>query len=654
MVKESYSKEDKGYGKWFVIHKKIGLVMLCITMMLADPKSARAAGIYTEPGSNIMSTNWAYPVKCHTIAKENGSIMIIYSVLNKDKQQTLVIDIISKTGKRKNYKNLAVPGETWGGTVYQAPDGCNYITTGNDGDFAFYVMKYSSEWDLLGMASVTKEQSYTANAFQGGNSDMTMAGDFLILHAARKRMDTHQSNTTIWIDSKSMQPVDVPKEYGDTHVSHSFSQFVRYDGNRIIMIDQGDAYPRGISMITQLPVLEDKDTIENLLMKFWILDEEEDNMMLVNYTGVTVDGFELGSKHHIVVGTSIPHDRFTSGQEYNDYVGGRNVYVILIDKDLKSSKLKWLTSCPSNLWVGQELELIKIDENQFLILYKMGNKDAKESGESTHYMLINSDGDIKKSGEIPKSFYNTSEPSFDGKVLTWCHYVESELGHFMTMSRWDIETGDFEVKNIDIGLQSEISKISPVRYMQDCYTKGQKFELGLEVFSKVFKNSFPTAPAVWKSSDESVVQVLQEESILSNSVTQSTMYKQKYKSVNAKFLAKKAGTVTITCMIGDKKWSGKIKIKNPVAKPKQVEWKDAESDGKGTVILSWKKVSKVAGYQVQYSTQENFASGQSKWIKKTKTTIKGLTKTDYYFRVRAFKLENGKKVYGRWSSFWHI
>lgn len=630
----------------------LSLLIICI-----DARDVKAAGIYTEPGTMIATHNWAYPVKCHTIAKENGNTMIIYSVLNAKKQQTLVIDLINCKGKRTNYKKIPIPGETWGGTVYQAQDGCNYITTGNSGNIAFFVMKYSADWTLLGTASITKDESYTDTAFEGGNSDMTLAEDYLIVHTARRRKNGHQSNFTFWIDTKTMKPVSIADEFPDTHVSHSFSQFVRYDGNRIIMIDQGDGAPRGVSMITQLPNLNSKDTKKSLLMKFWMAEGAFSDMFLLNYTGATVDGFELGRKHHLVIGKSIPHDRFTSSAEYEAYDvginGGTNLYVILIDPVSGASRLKWLTNNPSGKTIGmiETVEMIKLDDDKFIILY--GTHDTRDTDERTYdnyytnYMLIDSDGNIKKAGKMEKKFYCTSEPSYNGGILTWCHYMESELGNFMVLNRWDIETGGFSVQNIELGLASKIGTISR-RNTERVYKKGEKFELQLKIFS----DSFDAAPAVWKSSDSSVIQVLNEETLLGNAVHGNTKDKQKYKVVSTNLLAKKQGTATISCVIGNKKWSGKLKVKGTVKKPGKVKKLSVKKKKRGRVLVSWKKVSGAEYYQLQYSTGKKFKKKKMRRsIQKKQTTVYlgAKRRKKYYFRVRAYKWVGDKRVYGEWS-----
>lgn len=71
------------------------------------------------------------------------------------------------------------------------------------------------------------------------------------------------------------------------------------------------------------------------------------------------------------------------------------------------------------------------------------------------------------------------------------------------------------------------------------------------------------------------------------------------------------------------------------------------------VKLSWKKVKNADGYQIRYATNKKFTKGKKNVTAKasaTKKTIKKLKKKKtYYFKIRAYKKVNGKKVYGKWS-----
>jgi len=68
------------------------------------------------------------------------------------------------------------------------------------------------------------------------------------------------------------------------------------------------------------------------------------------------------------------------------------------------------------------------------------------------------------------------------------------------------------------------------------------------------------------------------------------------------------------------------------------------------LVVRWNAVKDVKGYQLQYALNKKFKKKKSIQTKKTKYTIKKLKKKKtYYIRVRAYKMNGKKKVYGKWS-----
>ena len=91
-----------------------------------------------------------------------------------------------------------------------------------------------------------------------------------------------------------------------------------------------------------------------------------------------------------------------------------------------------------------------------------------------------------------------------------------------------------------------------------------------------------------------------------------------------------------------------------IAAPGQVKGLFVKGKGKSRKA-SWKKMSSADGYQLCYSTSKRFKKKKNvlkyklTWI--NKTTIKGLKKKKtYYFRVRAYRIDGGRKVWGKWSA----
>lgn len=74
---------------------------------------------------------------------------------------------------------------------------------------------------------------------------------------------------------------------------------------------------------------------------------------------------------------------------------------------------------------------------------------------------------------------------------------------------------------------------------------------------------------------------------------------------------------------------------------------------KKKMTVSWKKMSNISGYQLQYALNKKFTKKKKtknleNYIRKSKVSSLKSKKT-YYVRVRAYKKASGKTYYGRWS-----
>lgn len=91
-----------------------------------------------------------------------------------------------------------------------------------------------------------------------------------------------------------------------------------------------------------------------------------------------------------------------------------------------------------------------------------------------------------------------------------------------------------------------------------------------------------------------------------------------------------------------------------VSAPKKVTILSPYSISKKTLHVSWLFSSNTDGYQLQYATNKNFTSAKTITINSNYTTYRNIknlkSKKTYYVRVRAYKLSNGKTIYGQWST----
>ena len=84
-----------------------------------------------------------------------------------------------------------------------------------------------------------------------------------------------------------------------------------------------------------------------------------------------------------------------------------------------------------------------------------------------------------------------------------------------------------------------------------------------------------------------------------------------------------------------------------------VKLKKFTSASAGTAKVTYNKVAKATGYQIQYADNASFKSAKTANVNGgsvTSKTIKRLTKGKrYYVRVRSFKKIDGKVYYSAWS-----
>lgn len=112
-------------------------------------------------------------------------------------------------------------------------------------------------------------------------------------------------------------------------------------------------------------------------------------------------------------------------------------------------------------------------------------------------------------------------------------------------------------------------------------------------------------------------------------------------------------TITITAAATSDYKAATKKITVTVS-PKKMVLKKAKSTKNRTLKVSWKRDKKATGYQVVVAQKKNFKKGKkSALVRKNKTTSKTFkklkSKKTYYYKVRAYKNVNGKKLYGAYS-----
>ena len=109
----------------------------------------------------------------------------------------------------------------------------------------------------------------------------------------------------------------------------------------------------------------------------------------------------------------------------------------------------------------------------------------------------------------------------------------------------------------------------------------------------------------------------------------------------------KQPTITPSNTSGNKSVTGKVSNKKTLPK---VNLRMLKNKKGRKLVIRWNTVKGAKGYQLQYALSKKFKKKKSIQTKKTKYTIKKLKKKKTcYIRVRAYKMNGKKKVYGKWS-----
>ena len=234
------------------------------------------------------------------------------------------------------------------------------------------VVQYDRNWNRLGSVSVYGGESYTTHPFRSTVSRMAVSGDgkTVTLYTARNRYDTHQSNLTIIMDTKPFRiQTLMGEEFPSNHVSHSFGQFVRYDGNTMVTVDHGDAYPRSF-------YLQKGTQGRNGATLLAISGDTGQNV-----THAIGSGFEVSDSGYLFLGCSAPQKDF-----WTETNTPWNVFLTYTDKNLNETTLTWLTDSDTTINTAR---LVKLDGNTFVAMW------AEEDG--VHWQKL--DGKGNKVGE---------------------------------------------------------------------------------------------------------------------------------------------------------------------------------------------------------------------------------------------------------------
>ena len=284
----------------------------------------------------------------------------------------------------------------------------------DDGVEVIRVVRYTKDWLRLGQASLYGANTYIP--FEFGSLRMTQYQDMLYVHTCHEMYATgdgyhHQANLIFSISIPEMEITDQFSAVGNVgygYVSHSFNQFVLTDGDKLLTLNHGDAYPRS-AVIVQYgkpagqEIFSGSCTYTNLL-KFT-------GSTGYNPTGASLGAFELSDSAYLTAGNSIVQDGSVS------FSGQRNIFLCVTPRgDIGSTDttLHWITSYDSDADIEISTpHLVPIQGDRFLLLWT--------EDDLLHYVFMDD------MGNTVSEIYKANLLLSDCKPIVWnnavCWYV---------------------------------------------------------------------------------------------------------------------------------------------------------------------------------------------------------------------------------------
>lgn len=366
--------------------------------------------------SNLETSNyptWKRAVTSYLVNNNDGTVSVIEA--NKE------VTIETYNDKHELTSNKSIPLELPTFGAFYSGEKYNYIAYGqdnveeNNSKEVIRIVRYDKSFNRIDSVSITGGQSYTTHPFDAAAGRMAESGDTLVFHTSRERYTTadglnHQSQLTIIVNTRSMTVTNDTGEFQKNHVSHSFDQYVMFDGNAHVLVDHGDAYPRSV-------VLNKGDgTSYNEVDLFRIPGETGEN-----YTGVSIGGFEMSSANYIVAMNSVDHSLSKASSNYEIERFQRDVMLSVLPKaNLSEAAVNNITLAK---YVGTGRfasipKLVKITDDKLMVMWQEFNEENLPS--DLKYVYINGTGQI--TGEIQtKQHFNLSQasPIVSGNKVIW-------------------------------------------------------------------------------------------------------------------------------------------------------------------------------------------------------------------------------------------
>lgn len=365
-------------------------------------------------------SRWKETITSYLVKNKDGTV----STINAEDKLTIETynEKFESIGRKTITYELPYFGGYYSGNIY------NYIAFGqsnreeNDNKEVIRIVRYDKNFNRVDSVSIQGGQAYTTVPFDAAAGRMAEEGDTLVFHTSRTRYTTedglnHQSQLTIIVNTPTMTVTNNLGQFQSNHVSHSFDQYVLFDGTSHVLVDHGDAYPRTIAL------QKSDGTHYDMTSMFDIPGE-----IGANATGVSIGGFEMSAYNYIVAFNTVDHSLV---KHYNSYgllglnQDQRDIMLSVLPKnntDNGTAQHITVAKYVGTKYIASIPKLVKISDNKFMVLWQEFDKAGYTSYKigDLKYVYVNGEGQMVGNIQTIKHFQlSLSDPIVVGRNVVW-------------------------------------------------------------------------------------------------------------------------------------------------------------------------------------------------------------------------------------------
>ncbi len=364
----------------------------------------------------------ASPVLSYLHPIDNSSIMRVQSRgYNKGASVTWYNTDIKASRQKTVKKELPI----FGG--FYADDTYYYLVTGQNNHSCdnkvevYRVTKYDKDWNRL--ASVGLFGANTYEPFTAGSCDIVSMGDFLIVHTCHTMYSSdsthHQANAVFEINTASMTVTDQHTDVSNPdhgYVSHSFNQYSVLNGDQLVSVDHGDAYPREIRLTRYQDDITDGNFSGGTVFPATVIPIP--GTTGDNNTGVTLGGLQNTDGNFLIAGTSA----YRTNSEAEAIDNNRDVFLATVENGSSTAEVKYITSYSDSS--ASNPFLVPVNNNYYMLLWstlsgKDNNNGKRGSNGTIYYQKIKANGEPDGRIYSVKGHLSDCEPVMFNNKLTW-------------------------------------------------------------------------------------------------------------------------------------------------------------------------------------------------------------------------------------------